>query len=855
MSKLFTYGVEVHLGVLGWVDITEDVRGAVTITRGHTSEGNQADPGRCSLRLDNRSGDYSPRNPAGQWYGYLGRNTPLRVTRAGPLVTEDFEDTSYAVSISGTWARDNSRSQSGSWSFRSANIGDDQTSDAVVTVPAGATSMSLWWWTDSEEDFDYLHVLLDGDEFFVASGQSVSWAQETFDVTGISTVTFRYVKDGSASDGADAVWIDSLTFGSTRFYGEVPAWPPSWSLDGADRYVDVEAAGILRRLGQGTAPAKSALRRTIEASGPLLYWPVEDGVASGQVASAIGGHPPLALDASTEFKAVEDFQDPFDTIRFGTSALADLSTGGVMSQTAPLPATIETATATGWTVCVAGGGFDPANISGDVDLLEWDTPGGTYVKWRLRYLSSTTRVQVLGYDSAGTQLLLLEKIGVNLDFGQRMVSAYPSGGGGVTIDLNETASDVPDETATYAATLGGISGGIRVNRSGATSTEPMPVGHIAVWATNAPPPQLISADDSYGQLVYSAWASWFNETATDRMARLCAEENVPLSLETVDADSVQRMGWQPVGTFGKLLDESVQADGGYLYESRDALGLTYRHRTSLYNQTPVSIAYTGQLSPPFEPVDDADSVRNDVTVSRTNGSSARVVKETGPLAAVVPPDGVGVYQTSVELNLADDTALADIAGWQVHLGTVDEPRYPALSVQLAAPGWQADPAGIAALLGVDTGDVLDVTGVPEWAAGEVRTLATGYTEVISEYLWLITFAGAPASPWDVAEADGDPRVAADGSTVGVAIGSTTSTSFEFTFTAENGAWVTGDTVSNPTDFPMLVRVGSEVVEVSGISRTTSPQLAAVSARGVNGVRRAWPVGTPVDVAEPAIVGL
>jgi hypothetical protein len=37
--------------------------------------------------------------------------------------------------------------------------------------------------------------------------------------------------------------------------------------------------------------------------------------------------------------------------------------------------------------------------------------------------------------------------------------------------------------------------------------------------------------------------------------------------------------------------------------------------------------------------------------------------------------------------------------------------------------------------------------------------------------------------------------------------------------------------------------------------TNSPQTVTVSARAVNGVSRAWPAGTEVDVWFPAIVGL
>lgn len=75
--------IPVELYVSGsWVDISSDVyvRGGITISRGRKDEQSRAEPSSCSLVIDNRSGNYSPRNPVGVWYGSLGRNTPLRVS-------------------------------------------------------------------------------------------------------------------------------------------------------------------------------------------------------------------------------------------------------------------------------------------------------------------------------------------------------------------------------------------------------------------------------------------------------------------------------------------------------------------------------------------------------------------------------------------------------------------------------------------------------------------------------------------------------------------------------------------------------------------------------------------------------
>ncbi len=68
-----------------WTDITEDVRQdeLVTVIRGRRNEGAGADPGRCVVKLNNRSGKYGLRNPLSPYYGRLERNAGLRVWLQG----------------------------------------------------------------------------------------------------------------------------------------------------------------------------------------------------------------------------------------------------------------------------------------------------------------------------------------------------------------------------------------------------------------------------------------------------------------------------------------------------------------------------------------------------------------------------------------------------------------------------------------------------------------------------------------------------------------------------------------------------------------------------------------------------
>jgi hypothetical protein len=132
---------------------------------------------------------------------------------------EDFEDTDLAVTITDggnlPWQRTTTQAHTGSWSLGSGAIANNQTSDAIVAIPAGTSTLTFWYRTSSEAsgpgfEGDRLLVLVDGVEVLRAQGET-SWTQFVTDVTGAAAVTFRYVKDNSASAGSDRVWIDDLT--------------------------------------------------------------------------------------------------------------------------------------------------------------------------------------------------------------------------------------------------------------------------------------------------------------------------------------------------------------------------------------------------------------------------------------------------------------------------------------------------------------------------------------------------------------------------------------------------------------------------------------------------------------------
>lgn len=728
--------VEAWLGpVAGWTAMPVRAAaggGGVRIRRDRKSGAALPDPGTATVVVDDSAGDWSPRNPRGQYFGLIGRNTPVRISADG----------------------------------------------------------------------------------------GTSW----------------------------------------RLVGEAAAWSPSWSTSAGDRVVTVEVAGVLRRLLASNAPSWSPLRRAIGAAGPVAYWPMEDGTASTQVASALPGHPAATVTGTPTFAAVADYSWgtlDFQTLRFGTGSVLDLKAG--QSITAAVPADVTAATAAGFTAFVACL-VEYDKVSGDVVLIDVATPGGTFIRWQLVHRVGGTlgyEVRAAAADGAVTSLCL--ESGAYLGFQQFTMSVWQDGGV-IRAGVSDTSSGFI-ATGSTPGTLAGVTA-VAVNPTGATSSgESMPFGHLALFASNRLPPALwLSAYDPVaGKTAYGPTYSYLFESALARLSRLCAEQGVPLTVPDAGTAAVTLMGWQAAGTWGDLVASAVDAEGGRLVEQRDGVGLVYRHRVALQNATPaVTLSYAdGHIAPPLRPVDDDDQVVNDATVERVDGSSARAVVESGPLSVLPAPDGVGTYDTTVRLNLLYDDELPNRAWWAVHVGTAPESRYAGVTVDMAAPAVAGDPAVAAGVLSADAGDLVELVDLPDWLPpGPVLVLVDGYEEQIADATWSITFTGSPGSPWTVATADGDPRVPADGTTLAGAVTSS-STSLSITSTADNGPWTT-----DPADFPLDVLVTApgaagtgERITLSGITGGGLTQTATVSARAVNGVARGWPAGSLVDVADPAVAAL
>ncbi|MFE9955828.1 hypothetical protein [Micromonospora sp. NPDC005299] len=582
----------------------------------------------------------------------------------------------------------------------------------------------------------------------------------------------------------------------------------------------ITASGLLRRLDQGVKPARSAPARFIPTTSPVAYWPLEDGQLVTEGTAAVGGEPMRPFVGTHPSGAVVTFAQwgRGELAPWLPDALSRTGSHGLAIVWAP----VRMGATSQWCVdFMYRSGTDASDST--VDVNPSYLPGGALGWPQLTLLPDLQGVDVsMNGESevGGTASTLFDgqphhvrwfvwQDGTKVSWGV-YVDGVGVNGGSTTGNMT-----VPPVTSIALAAAA---------QAGADIAQ----GHLAVWASNPNHPACVAA--AFGNP---------GEPAATRVARLCAEEGIPVS---VLPGYSEPMGPQPTAGVMDLLREAEAADMGVLYEL--GYGLAYRPREARYN-TPTAMtidlatyAVSGRSDNVLEPTYDDQGLRNEWTVSRVNGASATALDAAHQQRS-------GVYDDSEELSVASDGVLADHASWRVRLGTVDELREDTFPLDLAA-----NPALVDGWLSCGVGSRILRTNPPaQYGADPLDRLVEGWSETIGPRSWLVQVNPSPAAAWDVGVVDVS-REGSDGSTLNSAIPNATWGSFEIKSTAWNGPWTTV-----AADFPMLVKVGGEVMRVSTIGGTGSVQTAIVSQRGVNGVARAWPAGTPVDVYQAAVVAL
>lgn len=656
----------------------------------------------------------------------------------------------------------------------------------------------------------------------------------------------------SFTDGQGNTWTMNgtaeISARSYRFHGEMSSSAKAQDPTGTDLYVPLICGGLLRRLQQGNAPEYSTMERGMLAQSgtlaPVAYWTCEDLQGSTMIGSATGG-PSMTTAGGTGDGSVTTTGPAFAAdSSFACSNPLPVLNGSTWFGSVP-EYTSNGSIIVRFLLNVATG---PAN---DARIMRIITTG-TCTEFSL-YFGTGGALGIIGYAAPGGG-------GVVFDSGlfAFAVVAEPlwlsmelQPGAGSTVHWS-LVTLVPGASAGLA-TSGSFSGTI----GNVTDVIPNPYGQCA--------------GVTIGHIsVQSAWESlyamsqplnaWIGETAGNRFARLCGENSLGARVYGYPATTAA-MGAQPVDTLPDLLQQCEDADRGMIYEPRQAYALGYRTLVALENQAPaVTLSWTGgQLAASgFQPpADDDQLLINDVTAQRDSGGSSgasgaslRTFLDDGSQMSISPPPaGTGHYATSLDLNVEADTQLPDVAGWAVHMGTVNDSRYPAIPVDLARP---AVSALFFALQDVNIGDYIQIGDTPAWLTPNlIKQLAAGATEQLGGYIWRITWNGIPESPYETGLFD-DPvygRADTDGSTLASPATPAATTLSVASVNPLLPLWTT-----LAADFPFDISIGGEQITVTGITGASSPQSFTVT-RSVNGVVKAQDAGSDVRLFFPTIYAI
>lgn len=875
-----------------WEDITSSVRvsAGVATKYGRRDEGTTVDAAQCSLWLNNVNGQFSRFNANSTYFGRLGPNTPLRVrwTAAEDAFTRSTSngwgtaDSGQLWTTAGGAASDYSTTGTvGRHSTGTLNVNRKTVmpgpidTDLFVSVSTSVTATGaalraglVARYTDASNYYAAL-LIFNADQtialrlYEVVAGSLIQLSTVTTALTHVAgakvNVRFQILSQrlrAKAWQGTEpAAWTTEVvrtthpggaTFGcwsrvetgntntlpvlfdfddfraeDDRFIGFVSEWPPRWDLSGNDAWVPITALGTFARLRQRDAALRSSIYREVLSPPtflgdalPIEYWPLEDRSNATSMASALDGGVPAVITGDPQLSS--------DTGFLGSEALPKMATGSKFTCYAR-PYTVTNEMAFRFVVAIPAAGY-----ATDRQVLGVRTTG-TASLFKVDYLSASSGTLQLRADTEpGTQILSQTMVtGAN---GARFVVTGKMTQSGPDVGWAYDVLKLLDDGSTTRSAASG-SGGLMngrtigaVQRMALTYFGDMPdtvVGHLALANDHDAFPVLVG-------LATGPWLGWVDETAGNRIARLCDENDIPFLAAGTMSDTTA-VGAQRALNVLDLLAEAEAADGGVLHEL--GAGLAYLPRTARYNQA-VTLALSktsGHIAEPPEPTDDDQQLTNDLTVTRVGGSSARVVDQPHI-------DKAGLYDDAVTLNVATDGLLPDVAAWLVHLGTVDAYRWPRIDLNLARsasliPAWLAFRIGGRATI---AHDIVQLPGI------DVDLLVDGWTEIIRPFEWRVELNAVPAAPWNVGVLDDAARRwETQGSQLNAGI-TTTATSLSVATTV-GPLWTT-----TAGHFPFGIVIGGERMTVTNITGGSSPQTFTVT-RSVNGIVKAHSAGAAVTL--------
>ncbi|MBN3035278.1 MAG: T9SS type A sorting domain-containing protein [Bacteroidales bacterium] len=134
------------------------------------------------------------------------------------LIVEDFESGNFSMfnwqmGGNANWMIDNVNAYEGIYCAKSGSIGNNQSSELMITVEVVTSGeISFFRKASSEDGYDFLRFFIDGVMKEEWSGEQ-PWAEFAYTVeAGQRTFKWEYEKDISVTGGSDCAWIDYVVF-------------------------------------------------------------------------------------------------------------------------------------------------------------------------------------------------------------------------------------------------------------------------------------------------------------------------------------------------------------------------------------------------------------------------------------------------------------------------------------------------------------------------------------------------------------------------------------------------------------------------------------------------------------------
>lgn len=888
-----------------FVDITNDVRVAdgIVITDGRSNESNKIDPGTLSMTLDNRSGNYVPRNPLGTYYGRLRRNTPIKVS-----VTAGVDTFSRTVAAGGWGVNDSGLSYAlggvaSNWSvaggvglYASPAAGDATTArmtgaeaydvegQVVASVPVTATGGALVVAALARYETGGANYYIFHMEFMPGGTMQLKISRNKASSFGALATLSTGI--GSYTPGQS--W--TLAYAAVGGNLMVKAWPTAsaepaaWQLSTFDSYVSPgRTSGLFfwrvagnTNVGSVSYSIDSMTIDSVEAVDYVSEWPVRwdqsgrDSTAplraSGILRRLLQGSTPLRSPlyrqlSSQQVAGYWPFED--DSPPNGTSPTAAASavqvapgasvTGVTFAADATLPGSLQNAKLASASARVTA--KTPRRLTGVTGfsaMIMLKFPAALTGDSELITIATTGLVQkwvvrvnatgitLTGYDSGGT--LVVSPAGT-------LYSMDPTKWWALQLEADVVGANTEWSLLWHEV---GKTDYWSQNGSHASTVVSVPASMslAANSFTNGVFFSHIYLGSNALPFVTDSFSlvsnGYIGEMAAARIARLCTEEGVPV---VVEEGTSQACGQQRIDALLPLLRAAEDADLGVLYETGGGLG--YRPGSARYSR-PVTLALdrnAGHLAAPPEPTDDDQYVRNDWTLSRDGGAQGVRYVDAAHVTAY------GKYDDSATINIDSDDPLLDHAAFRVYLGTRDLLRWSSISLNLARnpsliPAWRSS---------LPWGTRLTVANEPAQVMGNAPdVIVEGRTQLLNFYEWSVDLNCSPAQPWDIPPLD-DSAMRMDTESATLAAGATTTatslsvaTGTSSTTGQADKLWVT--TAANPAEFPFDIGVSGERMTVTAIVGATSPQTFTV-VRSVNGVVKAQLSGADVRLWQPTYLAL